>query len=95
MDMDQLSKYGKNICMQEVQPEVSPRLGSRVAPTSLAMSNDAAAERGSASGLYCLLAVTLTVSVTGKLAQATEYGFGYRVYLPHVPAPLVSRPAQR
>ena len=32
--------------MQDVQSEVSPRLGSHVAP-SLAMSNDVAAERGS------------------------------------------------
>ena len=33
-------------CVQDVQSEVSPRLGSRVAP-SLAMSYDVAAERGS------------------------------------------------
>ena len=49
-------------CVQDVQSEVSPRLGSRVAP-SLAMSNDVAAERGSQPAQRDELAHSHTVPI--------------------------------
>ena len=49
-------------CMQDVQSEVSPRLGSHVAP-SLAMSNDVAAERGSQPAQRDELAHSQTVPI--------------------------------
>ena len=48
--------------MQDVQSEVSPRLGSRVAP-SLAMSYDVAAERGSQPAQRDELAHSQTVPI--------------------------------
>ena len=57
-------------CVQDVQPEVSPRLGSRVAP-SLAMSNDVAAERGSQPAQRDELAHSQTVPIGDEVLPLT------------------------
>ena len=57
-------------CVQDVQSEVSPRLGSRAAP-SLAMSNDAAAERGSQPAQRDELAHSQTVPIGDEVLPLT------------------------
>ena len=57
-------------CVQDVQPEVSLRLGSRVAP-SLAMSNDVAAERGSQPAQRDELAHSHTVPIDDGISPLT------------------------
>ena len=57
-------------CVQDVQSEVSPRLGSRVAP-SLAMSNGVAAERGSQPAQRDELAHSHTVPIDDGISPLT------------------------
>ena len=58
-------------CVQDVQSEVSPRLGSRAAP-SLAMSNDVAAERGSQPAQRDELAHSHTVPIGDGVLPLTN-----------------------
>ena len=58
-------------CLESGQPEVSPRLVSRVAP-SLAMSTDAAAERGSQPAQRDELTHSRTVPICGGVSHPTN-----------------------
>ena len=58
-------------CLESGQPEVSPRLVPRVAP-SLAMSTDAAAERGSQPAQRDELAHSHLVPICGGVSPRTN-----------------------